>query len=146
MSEWEPADYYIGNGSTTRQAKTPFRFKLKAPTNFAALSGGNYHSISLTYSSYYSSPGQSQSYDLFEYVPICELNGFRIYSCSNNGATITMSFQQSIASGAEITVKFSIINPYDDNDEGFTFTSTTNTGTIYMPFYLSQYSGTTYYM
>lgn len=116
VGEWEPADYYIGNGSTTKQAKTAFRFKLKAPTSFTGLSGGNYHSIALTYNAYYTSPTQTQTYDLFKYVPICELNGFRIHSCSNNGATITMSFQQSIASGSEMTVKFSIINPYDDND------------------------------
>jgi hypothetical protein len=56
-----------------------------------------------------------------------------------------MSFQNSIANAAEISVKFSVINPYDETDEGFTLTTTTD-GTIVLPIYITPYGGTTYYV
>ena len=145
VGEWEPADYMIGNASTTLLAKSPFRFKFIAPTTFSALSGGQYHTISLTYNSYYSTPTlNQQDKDLYVYVPSCELNGFRIHSCSISSGVISMSFQQTLANGQEVSVKFSVINPRDHGDEGFTLTTTTY-GTITLPVTISQYSGTTYY-
>jgi hypothetical protein len=146
VNEWEPADYYINNASTLKLAKTPFRFKVIAPASFASLSGSNYHTISLYYGSYYSNPSLNQnSNDLYYYVPTCELNGFRIHVCTISSSTITMSFQQNIANGKEMTVKFSVVNPYDETDEGFTLT-TTSYGTITLPIYITPYGGTTYYV
>lgn len=55
-----------------------------------------------------------------------------------------MSFQQTLANGQEVSVKFSVINPRDHGDEGFTLT-TTSYGTITLPVTISQYSGTVYY-
>lgn len=145
VNEWEPADYYINNASTTKLAKSPFQFKLIAPTSFASLSGGSYHTISLSYGSYYSTPTAANTNDLYIYVPTCELNGKRVHSCTISSNTITMSFQNSIASGAEITVRFSVINPQDEADEGFTLT-TTGSGTVTMPIYVTPSGGTTYYI
>lgn len=113
VNEWEPADYYINNASTTKLAKSPFQFKMIAPTAFASLSGSNYHTISLSYGSYYSTPTPTNTNDLYIYVPTCELNGRRVHICTINSNNITMSFQDRITNGAEITVKFSVTNPRD---------------------------------
>lgn len=56
-----------------------------------------------------------------------------------------MSFQQSLANGQEVSVKFSIINPKDQEDEGFTLIDT-SVGTITLPVTISQNLGTTYYL
>lgn len=145
VNEWEPADYFVNNASTTKLAKSPFQFKMIAPTAFASLSGGSYHTIQLSYGSYYSTPTGANSNDLYIYVPSCELNGKRVHSCSISSNTITMSFQDSIANGAEITVKFSVINPQDESDEGFTLT-TTSYGSVTLPIYVTPSGGTTYYI
>ena len=55
-----------------------------------------------------------------------------------------MSFQQPLANGQEVSVKFSVINPRDQGDEGFTLTTAAH-GTITLPVTIYQYSGTTYY-
>lgn len=146
VGEWEPADYMIANASTPLLAKSAFRFKFIAPTTFSALSGGQQHSISLTFGTYYSTPTLNQQIkDLYYYVPSCELNGFRIHSCTISSGVITMSFQQTLSNGQEVSVKFSVINPLDQGDEGFTLT-TTSYGVITLPVTISQYSGTTYYL
>ena len=100
VNEWEPASYYINNGSTTKLAKSPFQFKLLAPTSFPSLSGGSYHTIALSYGSYYSTPSATNSNDLYIYVPTCERNGKRVHGCSISSNTITMSFHDVIANGA----------------------------------------------
>lgn len=56
-----------------------------------------------------------------------------------------MYFQNQISSGAEITVGFKIINPYDNSDVGFTLT-TTASGVINLPIYIQKYSSTLYYL
>lgn len=56
-----------------------------------------------------------------------------------------MSFQQSIASGKEFTVKFTIINPYDEADEGFILNGV-SAGAIVTPIYITPYGGSTYYL
>jgi hypothetical protein len=147
VEEWEPADYYINNASSTKLPKTSFRFKLIAPATFSAQTGTNYHTISLYYGSYYSNPTtlNQKNNDLFYYVPTCELNGFRIHVCAISSNTITMSFLQNIANGKEFTVRFSVVNPYDQTDEGFTLT-TISYGTITLPIYITPYGGTTYYV
>jgi hypothetical protein len=146
VNEWEPADYYVNNASVPRLAKTPFRFKMMAPTTFSSLSGSNFHTISLNYGSYYTTPTLNQNTnDLYFYVPTCELNGFRIHSCSISSTTITMGFQQSIANGKEVTVRFSIVNPYDEGDEGFILNTLTD-GTVIMPIYVTPHGGTAYYV
>ena len=55
-----------------------------------------------------------------------------------------MSFQQAIANGEEISVRMTIINPYDEKDEGFTLKNA-NTGTITMPIQVYSYGRATYY-
>ena len=117
INEFEPAHYYVNNGSHLQKAKSPFSFTLLAPTIFAALSGSNYHSVSVAYSSHYTIPTlQQTSNDLTYYVPTCELNGLQMYQCSVSGGSITMQFQQALASGEEFAVRFSIVNPKDETD------------------------------
>jgi hypothetical protein len=119
---------------------------MMAPTTFSSLSGSNFHTISLNYGSYYTTPTLNQNNnDLYFYVPTCELNGFRIHSCSISSTTITMRFQQSIANGREMTVRFSIVNPYDEGDEGFILNTLTD-GTIVMPIQITPHAGTTFYL
>lgn len=115
VNEWEPADYFINNGSLSASlSKSPFVFKLILPVAFSSLTGTNYHSIKVDFGSVYTYPSIDQrSLDLYFYTPVCLLNGFSILQCSISGTTITMQFQQSLANGAIIGVTFNILNPKD---------------------------------
>ena len=73
---------------------------MKANTVYASLTGTNYHSLKIQYNSYYSKNAYVQvSNDLYSYIPLCELNGFRILKCTIDSTYITMQFQQPLASG-----------------------------------------------
>lgn len=147
VNEWEPADYFINNGSVTASlSKSPFEFKLIVTSTFNSLEGSaNYHSLKVDFGSYYTYPTINQnSLDLYFYTPVCLLNGFSILDCSISGTTITMRFQQPIANGATIGATFNILNPKDEADQGFTLANTNNP-TITLPVYLYNYnSGITY--
>ena len=68
-------------------------------TTFPSRQGtANYHSLKLNYGNYYSVTAQTRSNDLYRYVPVCELNGYRILDCTINTGTneITMNFQQAL--------------------------------------------------
>lgn len=147
VNEWEPAHYFVSNSSHTTQAKTPFEFKMISPTSFSNKDGTNdYHNIELTYNSYYVIPTlNQQSNDLFYYVPTCHLNGFAIHRCTIASGRIKMEFQQPIANGEEVSVRFSIVNPYNEQDEGFTLSNVAS-GTVTMPMTISVYGSTTYYV
>lgn len=133
VNEWLPASYYIGDSNYANHAKSPFIFRLTYPFVFNAQSGNNYHTIKLTYSTYYSIPTLNQfNNDLQKYRPTCELNGNLIHACSISSGSITISFQNAIPANQEISVKFSIVNPYNEADEGFTLMNT-NAGTITLP-------------
>jgi len=102
VNEWEPADYFIGNGSySATLSKSPFSFKFIAAANYNSLQGtNNYHTFAVNFGSVYTYPTLNQmSLDLYQYVPVCYLNGFQILLCSISSTTITMSFQQAIANG-----------------------------------------------
>ena len=73
---------------------------MKANTVYANLTGTNYHTLKIQYSSYYSKDAYAQVLnDLYSYIPYCELNGFRILKCTIDSTYITMQFQQALASG-----------------------------------------------
>jgi hypothetical protein len=121
-------------------------FKLVSPAAFTAQTGNNYHTISLYFGAYYSTPTLNQnSNDLYYYVPTCQLNGFSIYSCSISSGTITMNFQQAINNGQIFSVRFSIVNPTNEADEGFILPNTANP-TVTLPIYVTPYGGSNYYL
>ena len=103
VNEFEPADYWVNNGSySSAFYKTAFKFKFIVPANFALQSGNNYHSIAVSYGPYYSTPSLNQlnaNSDLYFYVPVCYLNGFSIHKCTISSSTITMQFQQALTNG-----------------------------------------------
>ena len=106
---------------------------MKCPVSFSLETGSNYHYISVDYSLYYDNPTINQNAnDLYYYVPTCELNGFRIHLCSISSGKITMQFLTALVANEEITVKFSIVNPFNMYDRGFTLRNT-NEGIISLP-------------
>lgn len=87
-------------GTATTKVKVPLEFKFIAPTAFANKEGtGSYHTIKINYGSSYSVTSTTKTNDLYRYIPSCELNGYRILSCSidTTNKEMTMSFQQAIA-------------------------------------------------
>lgn len=102
VNEWEPAHYYINNGSVSDVLKkSPFSFKLISPATFNDYSGtSNYHYISVNFNGVYTHPTLDQrNLDLYYYTPVCYLNGFSIHRCTISGNVIKMEFQQPIANG-----------------------------------------------
>jgi hypothetical protein len=121
-------------------------FKIAAPADFSSLTGNQYHSLSVYFASYFNTPTTNQnSSDLYYYVPTCQLNGFTIYDCSISSGKIIMNFQQSISNGVFFSVRFSIVNPTNEADEGFILANTNNP-TVTLPIYLSAYGGSSYYL
>lgn len=150
INEWEPASYWINNGSTTASlSKSPFSFKFIAPVAFSAIptTTTNYHSINVNFGSVYNHSTLNQNInDLYYYVPVCYLNGFSILKCSISGTTISMQFQQAIANGEIVAVTLSIINPRDEADYGFTLVDTSNP-TVTLPITIyNQGTSVTYYL
>ena len=46
VNEWEPAHYFIGNSSHSDYLKkSPFEFKMIAPSTFNSYTGSNYHYV-----------------------------------------------------------------------------------------------------
>ena len=126
--------------------KTPLEFKFSVMTTFNDLSSSNnYHQIKVTYNSYYTVPSLNQnSQDLYKYVPTCELNGQRIEDCSISGGKIIMSFQQNLVNGEEAGVRFSVLNPTNEADDGFYMTNLNNP-TVTLPIEFLPYGGSSYY-
>ena len=126
--------------------KTPLEFKFQVMTNFNDLSSSsNYHQIKVTFNSYYTHPTLNQnSQDLYKYVPTCQLNGQRIEDCSVSGGKIIMKFQQNLINGEEAAVRFSILNPTNEANDGFYMTNLNNP-TVTLPIELMPYGGASYY-
>ena len=118
------------------------------PAAFNSYEGtSNYHYILLDFGSSYSYPTLNQrNNDLYYNTPVCLLNGFEIHKCTVSGTTIKMEFQQAIANGERVSVKFSIVNPKDESDEGFILPNTNNP-TISVPVKVyNRNNGVTYYI
>jgi hypothetical protein len=101
--------------------------------------------IKLVYGNTYAITSTTRTNDLYRYIPVCELNGYRILSCSidNTNKEITMNFQQPIAAGEEVSVKFSILDPVDSTSDGFVL-ATTSTPILTLPVYVTPYGGSRY--
>ena len=142
VNEFEPASTDLGNN----RMKTPLEFKFKAMTNFNDLSSGsNYHHIRVSFSTYYTHTSINQALqDLYTYVPTCHLNGQRIEDCYISSGKIGMRFQQYLASGSEVAVRFSVLNPTNEADDGFYITNLNNP-TITLPIEFFPYGGGNYY-
>lgn len=114
--------------------------------NFADLEGtNNYHHIRLTFNSYYTHPSlNQQTYDLFKYVPTCHVNGQRIEDCSISSGKISVRFQQPIVNGKEAAVRFSVLNPTNEADDGFYITNLNNP-TVTLPIEFFPYGAGNYY-
>lgn len=126
--------------------KTPLEFKFKAMTTFSDLSsGGNYHHIRVQFNTYYTHVSINQaSQDLYKYVPTCHLNGQRIEDCYISSGKIGMRFQQYLASGSEVAVRFSVLNPTNEADDGFYITNLNNP-TVTLPIEFFPYGGGNHY-
>lgn len=110
-------------------------------------SSGNYHSITLNHNGFYTYTSATTSFDMKRYVPTCYLNEVRILSCSISSNTITMSFQQAITSGSENSVKFSVLDPLNEQDDGFRLnTVAAGSATEYMTLTFNPYGATSYYI
>ena len=142
VNEFEPASTDIGNN----RMKTPFEFKFKVMATFNDLSGSNtYHHIRLSFSSYYTHQSINQkSQDLYYYIPTCHLNGEMIEDCSISSGKISMRFQQKLNSGEEAAVRFSVLNPTNEADDGFYITNLNNP-TVTLPLEFFPYGGGNYY-
>lgn len=79
---------------------TPFEFLFKAPGNFADLSGStSSHKLSVNFNGVYTYASATSSNDLQLNVPLCELDGARIFECSISSSIIEMSFKKPLVSG-----------------------------------------------
>ena len=108
-------------------------------------SSNNYHQIRVDFDTYYTHPSLNQnSNDLYKYVPTCELNGQRIEDCSISGGKIIMKFQHNLVNGEEAAVRFSVLNPTNEADDGF-YISNLNNPTVTLPIEFLPYGGTNYY-
>ena len=143
VNEFEPANT---DSIGSNRHKTPFEFKFKVMANFGDLeNSNNYHQIRVTFSSYYNHVSlNQQSNDLFKYVPTCHLNGQRIEDCSISSGKISMRFQQPLTSGTDAAVRFSVLNPTNEADDGF-YIKNFNDPTITLPVEFFPYSGGNYY-
>ena len=108
-------------------------------------SGSNTHLIRVTFNSYFSHETINQkSNDLYYYVPTCHLNGMRIHNCQISSGRIEMRFQQQLTTGNEAAVRFSVLNPKNDADDGFYITSLSNSH-VTLPIEFFPYGGSNYY-
>jgi hypothetical protein len=147
LNDWEPASYYIANGSVSDNLKkSPFVFQLISPATFNSYEGSttDFHYISVNLGSVYSYPSSQNSLDLYYYVPYCLLNGRSILRCTISGTTIKMEFQQAIANGETVGVTLSIINPKDEADRGFILPNLNNPTTTLPVYVYNRNTGTTY--
>ncbi len=146
MNEFLPLSTDIG-GSSNR-VRVPLAFKFIAPTAFSNRDGtGTYHVIKVNYGNTYSVPATTRTFDLYRLIPTCELNGYRILTCSidTTNKEVSMSFQQAIAAGEEVSVRFSVLDPVDSATDGF-ITANTNSPMLTLPVYITPSGGTNYYI
>jgi hypothetical protein len=140
-------DFEPSNNFSGVNMKTPFRFKFKNVATFSDLSATvNSHSIALNYRSSYTYTSATTLGDMQMYVPACYLNEVRIQTCSISSTTITMSFKQALNTTQEISVMFTVLNPLDEQDTGFTYTAVGTTGTYYVGLTFTPHGSNGYYL
>lgn len=140
-------DIEPSNNATGTDMKTPFRFKFKNVVAFSDLTASaNSHTIALNYRSSYSYTAASNVHDMQTYVPACYLNEIRIQTCTISSNTITMSFKYPFNTSQEISVVFTVLNPQNEQDSGFTYTAVGTTGTYYVGLTFTPYGSSGYYL
>jgi hypothetical protein len=140
--------YYRETPFSTILHRVPFEFEVNTQSLFtSAVSGSNYHTITVQYPSSYSAVTAFNLNDLQVYRPVCYLNNNRIKLCTIDTANrkVTMQFQFALASGFYY-VMVSILDPRNADSNGFLYTPSPIQSLTNIKVYMTPSGGATSYI
>jgi hypothetical protein len=119
------------------------------PQALSAVSGSNYHTLTLAYNSNLFVSGQAATLDLAYFKPVCYIKSTRIKRCTidSTAKTIVAQFQFALANSELVDIYFSVLDPRNPNTEGFLYNpGASSNSAIFNILRLQPSGGTTYYV